>query len=64
MAPENLLNHIDSGARRASPGATNVQPGNRVTTGTWTDAWPLLPGEHWQARLPLQGLQLALLTTS
>ena len=33
---------------RACPGAPDLQPGDVVTTGTWTDAWPVLPGEQWQ----------------
>jgi 2-oxo-3-hexenedioate decarboxylase len=28
-----------------------VAPGEFVTTGTITDAWPLSPGQHWQTRL-------------
>ena len=28
-----------------------VAAGEFVTTGTITDAWPLLPGQHWQTRL-------------
>jgi 2-oxo-3-hexenedioate decarboxylase len=24
-------------------------PGDVVTTGTWTDAWPVAAGEQWQA---------------
>lgn len=34
---------------RACPGATDLQPGEVVTTGTWTDAWPVAPGEQWVA---------------
>jgi 2-oxo-3-hexenedioate decarboxylase len=40
-----------------------VQPGHVVTTGTLTDAWPLLPGQRWQTRLSeplLSGLTLAI----
>ena len=32
---------------RACQGAPDLQPGDVVTTGTWTDAWPVLPGEQW-----------------
>ena len=32
---------------RACPGAPDLQTGDVVTTGTWTDAWPVLPGEQW-----------------
>ncbi len=28
-----------------------VKPGDIVTTGTLTDAWPLTAGQHWQTRL-------------
>ena len=31
---------------RACPGAPDLQPGDVVTTGTWTDAWPVLTGEQ------------------
>ena len=40
-----------------------VQPGQVVTTGTITDAWPLQPGQRWQTRLSeplLSGLTLAI----
>ncbi|AEG92802.1 2-keto-4-pentenoate hydratase [Ramlibacter tataouinensis] len=36
-------------ALRACPGAPDLQPGDVVTTGTWTDAWPVAPGERWSA---------------
>ncbi len=36
-------------ALRNCPGAPDVQAGDVITTGTWTDAWPLQAGEHWQA---------------
>jgi 2-oxo-3-hexenedioate decarboxylase len=35
---------------RSCPGATDVTAGDMVTTGTWTDAWPVQPGEQWTAR--------------
>lgn len=34
---------------RACPDAPDVQPGDVVTTGTWTDAWPVEPGQSWDA---------------
>ena len=34
---------------RSCPGATDIVPGDIVTTGTWTDAWPVRPGETWTA---------------
>jgi 2-oxo-3-hexenedioate decarboxylase len=41
-------------------GAPGLQPGDVVTTGTWTDAWPVASGEVWQARFspPLAPLQV------
>jgi len=36
-------------ALRACPGAPDLQPGDVVTTGTWTDAWPVHRGEQWRA---------------
>ncbi len=33
----------------ACAGATRLRPGDFVTTGTWTDAWPVAPGEAWSA---------------
>jgi 2-oxo-3-hexenedioate decarboxylase len=35
---------------RSCPGAPDLQPGDVVTTGTWTDAWPVRTGELWTAR--------------
>jgi 2-keto-4-pentenoate hydratase len=35
---------------RACPGAGDVKAGDVVTTGTWTDAWPVSPGQTWTAR--------------
>jgi 2-oxo-3-hexenedioate decarboxylase len=34
---------------RACPGAPDLQPGDVVTTGTWTDAWPVAASEQWMA---------------
>ncbi len=48
---------------RACPDAPDLQPGDVVTTGTWTDAWPLQPGERWRAHFSLPGFQLAIHTT-
>jgi len=47
---------------RACPGAPELQAGDVVTTGTWTDAWPVAPGQRWEARFsaPLPSLQLHL----
>lgn len=45
---------------RACPGAPELQPGDVVTTGTWTDAWPLAAGDRYEARFtdPLPSLTL------
>jgi len=34
---------------RSCPGATDLVAGDVVTTGTWTDAWPVTTGESWSA---------------
>ena len=46
--PLHALSHFVS-ALRDCPGATDLQPGDVVTTGTWTDAWPVHRGEEWRA---------------
>jgi 2-oxo-3-hexenedioate decarboxylase len=46
--PLHALAHFVS-ALRDCPGAADLQPGDVVTTGTWTDAWPVQRGEQWQA---------------
>jgi 2-oxo-3-hexenedioate decarboxylase len=35
---------------RSCPTAPDVAAGDIVTTGTWTDAWPVLAEERWSAR--------------
>ena len=47
-------------ALRNCPGAPDVQAGDVITTGTWTDAWPLVAGQVWQSHMmqPLSGLRL------
>jgi len=47
---------------RACPGAPDLRAGDVVTTGTWTDAWPVAPGQQWAARFsaPLASLQIQL----
>ncbi len=46
---------------RACPGAPDIAAGDVVTTGTWTDAWPVQPGQRWRATfsglLPQLGVQ-------
>jgi 2-keto-4-pentenoate hydratase len=46
--PLHALAHFLS-ALRDCPGAPDLQAGDVVTTGTWTDAWPVLRGETWRA---------------
>jgi len=43
---------------RQCQGAQNLRPGDVVTTGLLTDAWPVLPGECWTAKFgtPLSSL--------
>ena len=62
-SPLQALQHFLT-SLRACPGAPALQPGDVVTTGTWTDAWPLQPGERWQARFSIPGFQLAIHTTA
>ena len=48
-------------AMAAQPQQWPIDAGCVVTTGTLTDAWPLVPGQHWQTRLSdvrLPGLML------
>ena len=47
-SPLNALHHFLKELRQC-PGATDLQAGDVVTTGTWTDAWPLQAGENWRA---------------
>lgn len=56
-SPLHALRHFIE-TLRDCPGAPDVKPGDVVTTGTWTDAWPVLPGEQWSAQfgLPLPSL--------
>ena len=46
--PLNALHHFLK-ELHACPGAPDLQPGDVVTTGTWTDAWPVQPGQRWSA---------------
>ena len=45
---------------RECPGAPGLEPGDVVTTGTWTDAWPVAPGQRWvgQFDAPLSRLAI------
>jgi len=44
---------------RSCPGSTDIQPGDVVTTGTWTDAYPVTSGESWSASFSLSKFSLA-----
>ena len=57
--PLHALAHFVA-ALRDCPGAPDLQPGDVVTTGTWTDAWPVHRGEQWHAGFdaPLGALTL------
>ena len=47
---------------RACPGAPPLRAGDAITTGTWTNAFAVAPGETWTARFdaPLAPLELRL----
>lgn len=55
--PLHALHHFLQELRQC-PGAPDLQPGDVVTTGTWTDAWPVLAGQRWEAQFdaPLSAL--------
>jgi 2-oxo-3-hexenedioate decarboxylase len=59
--PLHALRHFVLELQRC-PGAPSLRAGEVVTTGTWTDAWPLEPGQVWRAEFdaPLQGLEITL----
>jgi 2-oxo-3-hexenedioate decarboxylase len=42
MALQHFLTEL-----RQCPGAPDLQAGDVITTGTWTDAWPAHPDEQW-----------------
>ena len=47
---------------RRCPGGPDLAAGDVVTTGTWTDAFAIAPGEHWSVQFskPLPGLSVTL----
>jgi 2-keto-4-pentenoate hydratase len=57
LALHHFLNEL-----RACPGAADLQAGDVVTTGTWTDAFAIAPGEQWSARFsaPLPALSVTM----
>ncbi len=46
---------------RQCKGAPDLQPGDVITTGTWTDAWPVAARETWRAEFddPLSALSVS-----
>lgn len=59
-SPIAALAHLIS-VLSAQAGSEPLRPGEIVTTGTITDAYPVRPGERWSSRLegiPLPGLEL------
>jgi len=59
--PLHALRHFVLELQRRA-GAPSLRAGDVVTTGTWTDAWPLEPGQVWRAEFdaPLHGLEIEL----
>lgn len=59
--PLHALHHFNQELQRC-PGAPALMPGDVVTTGTWTDAWPLEPGQSWRAEFdaPFDSLGITL----
>jgi 2-oxo-3-hexenedioate decarboxylase len=56
-SPLNALLHFLE-LLRACPGATDIKAGDVVTTGTWTDAWPVKAGERWGVQFDFENLGL------
>ncbi len=58
--PLNALLHFVNEMRQC-PGAPQLQAGDVITTGTWTDAWPVKSGQTWAADFgaPLPRLEIA-----
>jgi 2-keto-4-pentenoate hydratase len=57
--PLHALLHFVRGMQDC-PGAAGLKAGDVVTTGTWTDAWPLEPGQTWRATFdaPFDSLEI------
>ena len=47
--PLHALHHFVRELQRCAD-APALKPGDVVTTGTWTDAWPIAPGQTWRSR--------------
>ena len=60
--PLNALRHFVLELQQC-PGAPGLRAGDVVTTGTWTDAWPVQAGQRWRSDFdaPLRGLQIEFL---
>ncbi len=45
---------------RQCPNAADLQAGDVITTGTWTDAWPVSVGQTWSAQFgpPMSALKV------
>jgi 2-oxo-3-hexenedioate decarboxylase len=58
-SPLRALHHFLSELRQC-PGAPDLVQGDVVTTGTWTDAWPVVQGEIWTGAFstPLSSLKV------
>lgn len=58
--PLHALHHF-MGELRNCPNAPDLQAGDVITTGTWTDAWPVSPGQTWSAHFsaPLSRLDVS-----
>lgn len=60
--PLSALKHFVQGLADHNPFGRGLEPGDVVTTGTVTRAFPVKPGETWSTRiegLPLEGLSIA-----
>ena len=59
--PLHALHHFVLEQQRC-PGAPALRAGDVVTTGTWTDAWPLAAGQVWRAEFdaPFRSLEIEL----
>jgi 2-oxo-3-hexenedioate decarboxylase len=58
--PLHALHHFVLEQQRC-PGAPALAAGDIVTTGTWTDAWPVEPGQSWRSEFdaPFDGLEIS-----
>ena len=61
-SPLYALHHFLTELRQC-PGAPDLLAGDVITTGTWTDAWPVQIGEHWRGAFsaPLSRLEVTFL---